>query len=347
MSDSPDLWFRSTQVSRRGETVERMPRSPGVSLRRLTLATVASLMAGCREPQPAPCFIEFALEPEPEPLYPEPTECDPFVMPQPRPHIQPPVVVARTGAGQVYVVDRLDNGFGRPDVEDSLVPRVFVEEEGVLVRVTGSTGDSESTSTHLFDAFGSAEEGILGMIRVERAPDRAYPRNIVPHETAVVLFDGPTEGETPAQKFEGGTRIEVLSECEVAEHEVVGLPQSRRTEYAAEDELGNVILVAVPVVDWDVESAFLFYGPPDAVLQRPVLSFGRERDGGTTHIRFELDGQESTLHFWVGSNGPFTHDCEGTLELPDQELTVSIPSRDPGLPDGRFICHDEPAALSD
>ena len=111
-------------------------------------------------------------------------------------------------------------------------------------------------------------------------------------------------------------------------------------EYLAQDERGNRILVVTPPV-FDSAEAQLFYGPPEAVLQRPIAWFGRERDGGTTRIGFGACGQNATLLFRVGCNGPFTHDCEGELELPDETLTVSIPERDVAVPEGEvYLCSE-------
>lgn len=306
------------------------------------MATVI-FVGSCRALQGEPCVLEFELEPEPESVYAEPTECDPFVMPPTTPHIQPPVVVARAADGQVYVIDRLDHGYGRPGVDGVLHSRLFVADAQTLVRVPGGTGGSQSTPTHIYASFGSADGAISGLIRLERKP--GYPENITPSETAVVVFETPPAGGPAIEEvFDEGTPLEVLSECEATGYAVEDLEQSRRIEYVAEDELGNLILVAVPAIDWDVQSATLFYGPPDAVLQRPVLAFGRRRDGGTTDIRFDYEGAESTLRFQVGCNGPFTHDCEGTLQRPDGALSVSIPSKDPALLEGKtFLCHDASA----
>lgn len=303
------------------------------------VASLAATACNTSEPPP-PCALAFELEPEPAPLHPEPTPCDPLVAAQPSPIIQPPVAVAIAEDGTRYAIDRIDGGFNREEVENRLVPRVFIEEDGVLVRKQGGLGSSQSTAEYLFDAFGAVDPDVSGMIRVERKP--GYPQNIIPDETGVVLFDDAViAGPNFADVFAQGTPLDVQPECSIADVPVRDLPQSRRIEYVAQDDAGNQILVTVPEVDWDVQSCKLFYGPSGEVLERPVQSFARERDGGTTHIAFTLDGVPVVLHFVVGCNGPFTHDCEGRLEWPDISRVVSIPSQDPAMLSGNtYVCHD-------
>jgi len=175
-------------------------------------------------------------------------------------------------------------------------------------------------------------------VRVD-GPD--MPPNVVPSETAMVVFEEPPDLTSPHSFFHEGTRLQVRSECEAANLSLRPLARRREVEYLAEDDAGNRVLVARPEVDWDVQSATLFYGPPDAVLQRPVLAFGRKRDGGTTDIYFDYEGQEARLHFPVGCNGMFSLDCEGELHLPDGMRTVSIPQRTVPVPEGEtYVCVD-------
>lgn len=288
-----------------------------------------------------PCALAFELEPEPASLYAEPTPCDPLVAASTMPIIQPPAAVGVTADDTLIVIDRIDGGYNRPEVKGRLEPRVLVEQQGVLVRRPGGVGGSQSTMAYLFDSFAVTDPVISGMIRVERKP--GYPQNIIPEETSIVVFDGAVMGGPYLEDFfPEGTPLQVMPECTVNDYEVQDLPTSRRIEYVARDDAGNEILVTVPSVDWDVQSCKLFYGPTGAVLERPVTSFARERDGGTTHIAFTIDGVPATLHFVVGCNGPFSSDCEGNLELPDITRTVSIPSQDPGLLVGNtYVCHDQ------
>lgn len=311
-------------------------------LARVSWIALAGLAAAAcnTSDSPHPCTLAFELEPEPAPLHPEPTPCDPLVAAQPTPIIQPPVAVALAEDGTRYAIDRIDGGFKREEVEGRLEPRIFIEEDGVLVRKQGGVGSSQSTAEYIFDAFGASDPALSGMIRVERKP--GYPQNIIPDETSVVLFDDAViDGPSFDAVFAQGTPLDVQPECSIADVPVRDLPQSRRIEYVAQDDAGNRILVTVPEVDWDVQSCKLFYGPEGEVLERSVQSFARERDGGTTHIAFIVDAVPVVLHFIVGCNGPFTHDCEGRLELPDISRVVSVPSQDPALLVGNtYVCHD-------
>jgi hypothetical protein len=302
-------------------------------------ATVAACEDAAEELE---CLLDVEPESTPAPLYTKPTPCDPHLAPAKTPTIQPPAAVGVADDDTMYVIDRLDRGLDRPEVPPGATERIFVAEGDTLVRKPGGLGGAESTADFIYRGFGFGDPSVWITVRVQRKP--GFPRNIIPAETSMAIMDASTiEGGGLSDVFELGMPLRVESECTAAGYDVEDLPQGRHIEYVAEDENGNEILVTVPAVDWDVQSCKLFYGPPDAVLERPVRSFARERDGGTTHIAFVLDGQEATLHFVVGCNGPFTHDCEGSLELPAVTSTVSIPSRDEAMLVGNtYVCHDQP-----
>ena len=282
-------------------------------------------LAGCLFSEEERCHLVWAPEPEPPPLYPEPTACDPAMRPTAI-RLQPPVVVAEEDDGALLVLDRAD---------DPLSARLF-RSDGQALQRSAVTVEDRREGEDLYLIFASEERS--GLVRLPNA--LAVPPNIVPEETALVLTE-VAASDTLAEAFEAGTPLAMRSECVAAGRDLRDLPQRNVVEYLAQDEQGWRILVVRPEVGWDVMSATLFYGPPDAVSQREVTGFARYRDGGNTFIVFDVEGQEARLHFVVGCNGPFTQDCQGTLELPGETRTVSIPQHDVPVPEGEtYLCHD-------
>lgn len=294
--------------------------------------TVAALLAcgllcGCLLSEEEHCLVSWAPQAETPSLYPEPTVCDPLALPTKQLHPQPPVVVGEGADGDLVVLDRVD---------DPAASRLLVSD-GETLRRREAQIETRREGEDLYIRFVSAQ--VSGLVRLRNT--MTVPPNIVPEQTEMVTTEAEADPDALAEAFEQGTPLGVLTECAATGREVIGLPQRRVVEYLAQDEDGARILVVRPEVDWDVQSATLFYGPPDGVLQRRVTAFGRHRDGGTTDIVFDDAGQEARLRFVVGCNGPFTHDCEGVLELPGETRTVSIPEREVPVPEGEtYLCHD-------
>lgn len=313
-----------------------------LALHVIVAACIGSSFA-CWAEDRAPCTIAFELEPDPVPLYDEPTPCDPLIMPPVQPHIMPPVAVGRTGSGAIYVVDRLDSGMNRLGVFHRLPSRFFVADGRTLVRQDGYGGLGQSTDDWHYGRFGTVDGSVHGMLRVRRTP--GVPANLTPADVSMAVFDGPAASHRlPSQRFDEGTPIEVLPECAVTGYAVVDPLRERRSKYAAEDAHGNEILVTSPVFDWSTERFKLFYGPRDHVLERAVATVGRAKDGGTTHIKFDLDGEAATLRFdAVCGCGPRTSACPGALEIDGRPpVAVMSPSRDHArLRGNTYVCHDQ------
>ena len=308
------------------------------------------------EPEP-PCFVAYEPEPEPEALHPEPIECDPRDAPSPSPHIQPPVLVGEHADGTVYVLDRFDEGFSWPErpVGRDLSPRLFISSGQQLIEHDGGGGLS-STSSEWWGSYGTVDRQTWGQFRFPRSRD---PSHVVSAHTKMALEEsepevsydelreqGLSDEEARIRLFDEMTPLRVLPECSVEDFEVVFLPPGpRQIAYVAEDERGYHILVTEPARLFDGYDFKVFYGPPERVLEYPTREpVSRERDGGTTTIHFEIDGEPAELYFparrWDDGS-----ERQSTITLPEGTLNVTRlsdvePSQE--LPAGvTYVCHDQ------
>lgn len=289
---------------------------------------------GTGSPEDAPslevCTLEHEDEPPRPPLGPsQPTECDPLSQPTAELRIQPPVAVGMDENGVLFVMDRVGG--------DS---RIFSSDDGkTLVRLDAAAGGAEFLSDSLYYSFRSYYPDLAGIVRVARPSGPL--EHIKPEGTEFVLFRPPRRisGELRDAITQGDT-LSVKSECEVTTYEVQNADVPARLEYSAVDDDNNLIAVATPI-DFEFDEYFyVFYGPPDRVLQRQPESFSRKKDGGSTTVRFSLDGGTAEVTFPVGCDGPFSQPCPGALRLPDgSELGVSPWTSDTeSLRAATFVC---------
>ena len=104
-------------------------------------------------------------------------------------------------------------------------------------------------------------------------------------------------------------------------------------EYAADSPDGRRLVVTRPEDDWSYEDFRLFLGPPERVEERKVDSVTRARDGGTTTIRFQLDGAAAEAFFPAPQN--VTEPA--TLKHGGQTITLTVTRGSP--PTGlQFLC---------
>lgn len=104
-------------------------------------------------------------------------------------------------------------------------------------------------------------------------------------------------------------------------------------EYAADSPDGRRLVVTRPEDDWSYEDFRLFLGPPERVEERKVDSVTRARDGGTTTIRFQLDGAAAEAFFPTPQN--VTEPA--TLKHGGQTFTLTVTRGTP--PTGlQFLC---------
>ena len=109
-----------------------------------------------------------------------------------------------------------------------------------------------------------------------------------------------------------------------------------RFEYLAALEDGRRLVVLHPEAASLLEGqARLFFGPPERVLERTISAFDRQRDGGTTFIRFDLDGSVATAFF--PSSWPMNG--EPTLTVGETKLNLAVTPRREETAEGlAFFC---------
>lgn len=210
--------------------------------------------------------------------------------------------------GTVYVIDKPADG----------EYRVFVSDERGLVRKR--VAGSGTTPTNVVVTVIEAEPAFL--LKAELEGGR-------------VTRMGVLRGMTTERDFPIGEQGDVLQV--VAPDAVKDMTARSLTgvhvEYVAGLADGRRLVVIRPRDDWRPEDVRLFLGLPGEVKERKVDSFVRRRDGGTTDIVFEIDGQGATAHF----PSPTVMDT-AWLQERGERLTLDLAA--PGMPPAglTFIC---------
>lgn len=225
-----------------------------------------------------------------------PTACDPFGA-DPLPIALGTVIaVGQDAAGTIYAVDQIGHE-----------QHVFVSDAGgrlVRQRVAGSGMQSGDT----FDR---------------------YTLTVTDHEPPFVLqVDIPSGGAMRMGVVTGalkdsktfvigqqGEELSVLPASAIAGMPLANLPGTIVLEYAATVPTGELLVVTRPRDDWDYTDFRVFVGGVDAVTERRLISATRALDGGSTHIVFDLDGQNADAYFpVVYADASFAHG-QATLTL--------------------------------
>jgi hypothetical protein len=225
------------------------------------------------------------------------------------------VAAGKQADGTLIVVDRTGSGENH----------VFVSQPGALVRqrVIGSGSGNDAAGMWLQFALGTTD--MPWSLRVE-LPAGAAPR--------MGVVRGPLDSKT----FVIGEKGEVLTIVgpeAYAGLAVRNLPGDVYVEYLGTVEDGRRLVVTRPADDFRYEDfrLFLSLGAPDHLVERMVIEVSRARDGGTTDIRFDLDGAVAVAHFPAPQLG-------GGATLTAGGRTLTITTQPPGTrPEGvAFFC---------
>ncbi|HEY5285009.1 MAG TPA: hypothetical protein VIM14_19610 [Polyangia bacterium] len=208
--------------------------------------------------------------------------CDPFA-PVPKPITLGAVLaVGQSSTGTIYAVDQVDSA-----------QRVFVSDaSGTLVRqgVSGSSSSNSGPTSYVFDLGDTAQPSVL---QIDIAADASVRMGVV---------QGTLKDRKNFVIGQDGEELTVLPNSAIATMPLRNFPGDVYVEYVATLPNGEVMLVTRPLNDWTYADFRLFLGQPAAVTERPVDSVLRYTDGGTTTIRFELDGTQASAYFpvvWV------------------------------------------------
>lgn len=214
---------------------------------------------------------------------------------------------------------------------------VFVVDEGgtKLIRQhvteTGTSGTTEFLFT--FEAPG-ADSSAAQQLLVETTGSTASAMALGPSGSRMFLNQS-TDGTTPLMLLDAST---------VSGLEVVNTPNV--ISYLADVSMGDVILATLPmnVDEGSVNGGLaIFYGPPNAVAERPITAFA-ETLSGNGSVTFSVDGTPYTLDFGqiaAPDAGPLgTFSLLGLTPKGGDELMVTLRSPTPNAlpPALSFAC---------
>ena len=219
----------------------------------------------------------------------------------------------RHADGTVYVLDDGDPTY-----------RAFVSQGNVLQRKevngSGSTGGAAGGESITATVTDTAPF----VLQVERANGAA---------TRMGVYRGALTDKKSFEVGKEGDTLTLVGSDVVASFELRNLPGDIVAEYDATTADGHRIFVTRPRVDERYQDFRVFYGTPDRMEERRLVSVMR---GSTTFITFELDGLEQTAVF--PSRFSMPSDTARLMSTPtaSQALTVLAPVS-PGA-DLTFFC---------
>ncbi len=255
--------------------------------------------------------------------------CDPFKVYDVPLKLEHPIAVGRDKDGVMYVADRAGrDGYG------------FIGRDGTLERVLGGGGGSASASL-LWTSFGTHDVSIL--LRIDR---KAFHAGRV----------GPQHFSMGKRKLEAGdkkrsaTSSFAQSMCErelleILPPEVIEGWTIKNHRWTPLMERGVRMpdgrLLVVTRTGQGFDHIRVFFGPEDNVEERGLTTFGREKDGGTTHVKFLVDGKPAYAYFPVRCGKERGQPCPGTLTIDGDETEIPVSSllpREASPPSGHYIC---------
>jgi hypothetical protein len=109
-------------------------------------------------------------------------------------------------------------------------------------------------------------------------------------------------------------------------------------EYAASLQDGRWLVVVRPRDDWTYADFRAFFGLKEGVLERPVVTVSRARDGGSTTISFEIDGATATASFPVVFDGTTFQAGPPTLAMGGATLGMTLLPSATKPNDVKYLC---------
>lgn len=232
--------------------------------------------------------------------------CDPLA-----PHELPVILgkvlgVGKGSTGTLYLAD---------EAPATYQYRVFVSQGNVLWRKrvmgSGSNGDGADVDYTLGYEDGASNSALLVQIRggvttgmaLGPGDSRAFLDVNDPDQVQLVVVDASVLNTMTLRNLPGDVYI----------------------EYVADVSNGDVIVVTRPLDDWTYAQFRVFYGTPDAMLERTVVSVAR---GDDTYVTFQVGSVDYLAHFVGGfessDGGAGEVDEPGTLDPGDGSvLTIT------------------------
>jgi len=199
-------------------------------------------------------------------------------------------------------------------------PRVFVSAGDALYRkrVTGSGssggGDSGDADYTLAFEDGSVTRRLVIEVRADEVTGMALANDA--EDGKAFLSDLGADAQT----------LKVLDAKAIASLELHNLPGDVVIEYLAHTDEDETLLVTRPAEDWSYEDFRVFHGADHTLVERKVSMVTRGRDGGSTTIVFDVEGETYSAHFPVVSGDMGFEPGPATLETGSDVLSLT---RDP------------------
>lgn len=212
------------------------------------------------------------------------------------------VGAGRDAHGVVYVIDEAAGEL-----------RAFISNDGVLVqqRISG-TGQGNADGAFTLVSLDELDPSVTLQVTVDASGGKRMG-----------VVTGPLEGKT----FVIGQQGEELSLLTADAVQVLPLASYEPeilVEYAAEVEDGRALIVLRPRDFQDYSQFRVFLGPAERLDERAVSKVTRARDGGSTTLEFDVDGEQAHAEFPVEFvEEQFTPGAP-SLRIGERELDIAL-----------------------
>jgi len=184
--------------------------------------------------------------------------------------------------------------------------------------------------------IGTGQEA-AGTWYVVTIEDPDAPFTLKVDDTSGALRMGVVRGVFADRDFvigEMGDVLEVQSTDAITGMTVLDVPGGAVVEYFAHLPDGRALVVTRPSADWSYGDFRLFVGTAERMIQQPVASVQRARDGGTTWIQFTLDGTTAIAFF----PSPLLEGGYPTLDVGGDSLTLALEPAGTSPTNFSFLC---------
>jgi hypothetical protein len=244
--------------------------------------------------------------------------CDPLMADTASVTLGSVVGAGESADGTIYVVDRGDEEL-----------RAFISQEGELYRqrVSG-TGEGNTDGEFVLVSLNELDPTVALMVTTDSDGN---------------VRMGVAFGPIPTKTFvigEQGEELTLLPDGDVKALPIHNYPAEIEVEYSAELADGRVLVVLRPRDFNDYSEFRVFFGPPDRLEERDLTSATRQRDGGTTDIEFEVNGQPAHAHFPVESTEDGFTPGEPSLTIDGESIDLSLTAPAQSPADASYYCLD-------
>jgi len=228
------------------------------------------------------------------------------------------------GAGQdadgtIYVVDEAGSEL-----------RAFISEGGELYRQRVSGSGQVTSAAGLVTVVSLLELEPPLTLQVEEAAD---------HAQRMGVFSGPLDTKS-FSIGEQGEELTLLTAPELQGVPLHNYPAEILVEYSAELTDGRWLVVLRPR-DFDSYEQFrVFFGPPERLAERRLLDIARARDGGSTSLVFDVDGEQAHAEFPIELVDEQFVPGDPSLELGGTSLDLTLQAPAAGPDGASYFCSD-------